>query len=111
KCGCIKVFFFLLFISSGSKNDQKDRVKQDITHLKHHLNAVPFTDEWVAAIETFGEYLTGSNLRSAQPGLSGKLRTSDHLIARSIPQTFRHPPIPPNPSAASSYDEEEDDHL
>ncbi|RWW11833.1 hypothetical protein BHE74_00004188, partial [Ensete ventricosum] len=55
KCGCIKVFFFLLFISSGSKNDQKDRVKQDITHLKHHLNAVPFTDEWVAAIETFGE--------------------------------------------------------
>ncbi|KAJ8506470.1 hypothetical protein OPV22_007356 [Ensete ventricosum] len=42
-------------VPDGSKNDQKDRVKQDITHLKHHLNAVPFTDEWVAAIETFGE--------------------------------------------------------
>lgn len=48
-------FLFLLFISSGSKNDQKDRVQQDITHLKHHLNAVPFTDEWLAAIEAFGE--------------------------------------------------------
>ncbi|URE00663.1 hypothetical protein MUK42_21280 [Musa troglodytarum] len=42
-------------VPNGSKNDQKDRVKQDITHLKHHLNAVPFTDEWLAAIEAFGE--------------------------------------------------------
>ncbi|CAL9176467.1 unnamed protein product [Musa hybrid cultivar] len=42
-------------VPNGSKNDQKDRVQQDITHLKHHLNAVPFTDEWLAAIEAFGE--------------------------------------------------------
>lgn len=48
-------FSCLLFISSGSKNDQKERVQQDITHLKHQLNAVPFTDEWLAAIEAFGE--------------------------------------------------------
>ncbi|XP_042462290.1 uncharacterized protein LOC122045922 [Zingiber officinale] len=40
-------------LQNGSKNEQKDKGKQDICHLK--LNAVPFSEEWLAEIETFGE--------------------------------------------------------
>ncbi|XP_042455151.1 uncharacterized protein LOC122039762 [Zingiber officinale] len=40
-------------LQNGSENEQKDKGKQDICHLK--LNAVPFSEEWLAEIETFGE--------------------------------------------------------
>ncbi|XP_042432020.1 uncharacterized protein LOC122018687 isoform X1 [Zingiber officinale] len=40
-------------LQDGSENEQKEKVKQDIHRLK--LNAVPFSEEWLAAIETFGE--------------------------------------------------------
>ncbi|KAG0450402.1 hypothetical protein HPP92_026813 [Vanilla planifolia] len=32
-----------------------DRLKQEVVPLKHQLNAVPFSDEWIAAIEVYGE--------------------------------------------------------
>ncbi|XP_074566034.1 uncharacterized protein LOC141822482 [Curcuma longa] len=40
-------------LQDGSENEQKDKVKQDFRHLK--LNVVPFSEEWLAAIEAFGE--------------------------------------------------------
>ncbi|XP_020571717.1 uncharacterized protein LOC110018670 [Phalaenopsis equestris] len=41
--------------SMPAKNISFDNLRQDTVLLKHHLSAVPYSDEWLAAIEAFGE--------------------------------------------------------
>ncbi|WOL06324.1 hypothetical protein Cni_G15056 [Canna indica] len=49
-----------------SKDEQKDKVKQDIGQVKHQLNAAPFSEEWLAAIEVFGEEILELKTGSVQ---------------------------------------------
>lgn len=49
------LFIYLFFLVCSKKKHVDDDSTQDRTSMNYRVNAVPFSDEWVAALEAAGE--------------------------------------------------------